>query len=55
MLSRNLICTAVTRGRRLVVVVGQPKVLAIVVRGAQARRRWSKLRERLANGTHVAG
>jgi exodeoxyribonuclease V alpha subunit len=27
------------------VVVGQPKALALAVRGARARRRWSKLRE----------
>ena len=43
MLRRNLVYTAVTRGKRLVVVVGQPKALAIAVRGARARRRWSKL------------
>jgi hypothetical protein len=36
---------AVTRGKRLVVVVGQPKALAIAVMGARARRRWSKLGE----------
>jgi len=40
---RNLVYTAVTRGKRLVVVVGQAKALALAVRGAQARRRWSKL------------
>ena len=33
MLRRNLVYTAVTRGKRLVVVVGQPKALAIVVEG----------------------
>jgi exodeoxyribonuclease V alpha subunit len=45
MLQRNLVYTGVTRGKRLVVLVGQRKALAIAVRGAQARRRWSKLRE----------
>jgi exodeoxyribonuclease V alpha subunit len=45
MLQRNLLYTAVTRGRRLVVLVGQRKALAIAVRGAQIRRRWGKLRE----------
>ncbi len=45
MLRRNLVYTAVTRGKRLVVVVGQPKALAIAVRGARAGRRWSKLGE----------
>jgi len=45
---RNLVYTAVTRGRRLVILVGQRKALAIAVKGNRARRRWSKLREWLA-------
>jgi exodeoxyribonuclease V alpha subunit len=45
MLQRNLLYTGVTRGKRLVVLVGQRKALAIAVKGARARRRWSKLRE----------
>ncbi len=45
MLARNLLYTGVTRGRRLVVLVGQRKALAMAVRNAGARRRWSKLRE----------
>jgi len=49
MLQRNLVYTGVTRGRRLVVLVGQRKALAIAVKGSRARRRWSKLREWLAN------
>jgi exodeoxyribonuclease V alpha subunit len=48
MLQRNLVYTAVTRGKRLVVLVGQQKALAIAVRGQQTRRRWSKLKEWLA-------
>jgi exodeoxyribonuclease V alpha subunit len=51
MLQRNLVYTGVTRGKQLVVLVGQRKALAIAVKGAQARRRWSKLREWLALGT----
>src|SRR5207249_4847177 len=42
---RNLVYTGVTRGKRLVVLVGQRKAVAIAVKGAQTRRRWSKLRE----------
>ena len=42
---RNLVYTGVTRGKRLVVLVGQRKALAIAVKGARTRRRWSKLRE----------
>ena len=45
MLQRNLLYTAVTRGKRLVVIVGQKKALAIAVKGKQTGRRWSKLRE----------
>jgi hypothetical protein len=35
MLQRNLLYTAVTRGKRLVVIVGQKKAMAIVVKGKQ--------------------
>jgi len=48
MLARNLLYTGVTRGKRLVVLVGQRKALAIAVRNQGARRRWSKLREWLS-------
>ena len=51
MLQRNLVYTGVTRGRRLVVLVGQQKALTIAVKGDRKRRRWSKLRERLALNT----
>ena len=49
MLARNLLYTGVTRGKRLVVLVGQRKALAIAVRNQGSRRRWSKLGEHLAN------
>ncbi len=49
MLQRNLIYTGVTRGKRLVVMVGQRRALAMAVRGTQGRRRWSKLREWLSD------
>ena len=45
MLQRNLLYTGVTRGKRLVVLVGQPKAIAIAVRSVAGRQRWSKLRE----------
>jgi exodeoxyribonuclease V alpha subunit len=48
MLARNLLYTGVTRGKRLVVLLGQRKALAIAVRTHGSRRRWSKLREHLA-------
>ena len=47
MLERNLLCTGVTRGKSLVVLVGQEKAVAIAVRGIRNRQRWSKLRGRL--------
>ena len=55
MLQRNLVYTGVTRGKRLVVLVGQRKALAIAVKGAQTRRRWSKLREWLAGHGRISG
>jgi exodeoxyribonuclease V alpha subunit len=45
LLQRNLLYTGVTRGRRLVVLVGQKKAIAIAVRNVSGRRRWSKLKE----------
>ena len=48
MLARNLLYTGVTRGKRLVVLVGQRKAIAIAVRNGGTRRRWSKLKEWLA-------
>jgi exodeoxyribonuclease V alpha subunit len=45
MLQRNLLYTGVTRGRKLVVLVGQKKAVAIAVRNVSGRRRWSKLNE----------
>jgi exodeoxyribonuclease V alpha subunit len=45
MLQRNLLYTGVTRGKRLVVLVGQKKAVAIAVRSVSGRRRWSKLRD----------
>jgi exodeoxyribonuclease V alpha subunit len=43
MLQRNLLYTSITRGKRLVVLVGQKKAIAIAVRNVSGRRRWSKL------------
>ena len=45
MLQRNLLYTGVTRGKKLVVLVGQKKAVAIAVRSVSGRRRWSKLQE----------
>jgi len=50
MLHRNLIYTGITRGRRLVVLVGQREALAAAVRTVQAGQRWSRLGDRLRRG-----
>jgi exodeoxyribonuclease V alpha subunit len=47
MLQRNLLYTAITRARRLVVLVGQPKAIAMAVRNAQVAARYTGLRSRL--------
>ena len=45
MLRRNLIYTGITRGKKLVVLIGQKKALAMAVRDNKGSRRYSKLRE----------
>ncbi|HEX2162374.1 MAG TPA: AAA family ATPase, partial [Thermoanaerobaculia bacterium] len=50
MLERNLLYTALTRARRLVVIVGEPKALAVAVGNRRTRERWTRLAERLRRG-----
>ncbi len=47
MLQRNLLYTAVTRGRRLVIVVGERRALAQAVRNDRQQIRFTRLVERL--------
>jgi exodeoxyribonuclease V alpha subunit len=47
MLQRNLLYTAVTRGKSLVVLVGSRQALQMAVRNRDTARRYSMLRERL--------
>ncbi len=47
MLQRNLLYTAVTRARDLVVLVAQPKAIAIAVRNDRISRRFTTLDARL--------
>lgn len=54
MLQRNLLYTGVTRGKRLVVLVGQKEAVAIAVRNVSGRRRWSKLKEWLRDACQPA-
>jgi hypothetical protein len=39
---------AVTRGQRLVIMLGQKKAVAMAVKNTSGRRRWSKLRDWVA-------
>ena len=48
MLQRNLLYTGITRGKRLVVLVGQRKAVATAVRNVSGRRRISKLADWLS-------
>ena len=47
LLQRNLIYTAVTRGRKLVVIVGTKKALAIGINNDKTQRRFTYLKQRL--------
>jgi exodeoxyribonuclease V alpha subunit len=47
LLQRNLIYTAVTRAKRLLVLVGTKKALAIGIKNDKTQRRFSALKERL--------
>jgi exodeoxyribonuclease V alpha subunit len=47
MLQRNLLYTAVTRGKRLVIVVGTKKAMGMAVRRQDTSRRYTALRKRL--------
>jgi len=55
MLQRNLLYTGVTRGKKLVILVGQKKAVAIAVRNVSGRRRWSKLAEWLQARPSIQG
>jgi exodeoxyribonuclease V alpha subunit len=47
LLERNLLYTAVTRGKKLVVMIGQTKALAIAVKSVRSTRRLTNLAQRL--------
>lgn len=49
MLKKNLLYTAITRGRKLVVLIGQKKAIAIAIKSTKEARRYTKLKEWLMN------
>ena len=57
LLQRNLIYTAVTRGKKLVVLIGTKKALGMAVKNTNTRKRLTMLRHRLAahNNDHSTG
>ena len=50
LLERNLLYTGVTRGKQLVVVIAQPKALAMAVKNQRSQRRITNLISRLNQG-----
>ncbi len=48
MLQRNLLYTAVTRGKKKVLLVGEPAAYAMAVRNAESKLRLTHLREKIA-------
>jgi exodeoxyribonuclease V alpha subunit len=50
LLQRNLLYTAVTRGKRLVVVVGSRQALEMAVGNQDTRHRFSLLARRIGEG-----
>ncbi|MBL6967432.1 MAG: ATP-dependent RecD-like DNA helicase [Desulfobacteraceae bacterium] len=55
LLQRNLIYTAVTRGKRLVILIGTKKALAIGVKNDKTRKRYTFLEKRLRSMEQRAG
>ena len=47
LLQRNLLYTAITRGKKLVCVVGSPRAVAIAIKNNETRGRRTALAERL--------
>jgi len=47
LLNRNLLYTAITRAKRLCVIVGQASALGIAVGRSESRKRWTALAQRL--------
>jgi exodeoxyribonuclease V alpha subunit len=48
MLQRNLLYTAITRGKKKVFIVGEPAAYAMAVRNSEAKLRITHLKENLA-------
>ncbi len=53
LLQRNLIYTAVTRGRELVILVGTKKALAIAINNDKTQQRFTRLKDRLQGKVYL--
>lgn len=53
MLQRNLLYTGITRGKKLVVIVGSTKAAAIAVQNDKTRKRWTRLADRLKHAARA--
>ena len=53
MLQRNLVYTALTRAKRLAIFIGTKKALAMAVKNAKVRRRWSHLSDRMRSDARL--
>jgi len=55
LLQRNLLYTGVTRGKKLVVIIGTRKAMAIAIRNNKTEQRYTLLSERLGGVDSVSG
>ena len=53
MLQRNLLYTALTRGKQLVVLVGNPRAIALATRNQSTSMRWTWLAQRIRHGAEL--
>ena len=52
MLSRNLFYTGITRAKKLALLVGSEKAIAIAVKQVKQQERYTRLKERLEERNH---
>ena len=49
LLQRNLLYTGITRGKKLVILIGTKKALAIAIKNDKPQKRYTLLKDRLIN------
>jgi exodeoxyribonuclease V alpha subunit len=55
LLQRNLLYTAITRAKKLVVIIGTKKALGMAIRNDKVQRRFSRLADRVRELCNVGG